>query len=388
MNYELRTINYIMSRNADVIIIGGGIIGCATSYYLAKSGLKVFLFEKEYLCSGSTGRCIGGVRQQFTTKSMVKLMIQSVSLFSQMEEEFGKSVEWYQGGYLFLAHSEEKKNDYLKAISLQKSVGLPVEFVTSQEVKKIIPGLNTDGLLGGAYCPTDGQANPFSVTYEYAKGIKRCGGKIFSYTEVKEIIVKGNRVNGIKTSKGEKYSAGMVLNAAGPEVKEVGKMVGVEIPVEPERHEALITEGVEKLFEPMLVDYRPDGCYFLQVHPTGQFIGCYTPVPPVPGKRVDSSFEFLTDMPRRMVRLVPSLKNVKVIRQWAGSYEMTPDGNPILDRTEIEGFYVCGGMCGHGFMLGPALGKIMAEFITSQKTSPPISEFALSRKFAEAEVMK
>ena len=119
----------------------------------------------------------------------------------------------------------------------------------------------------------------------------------------------------------------------------------------------------------MLVDYRSDGCYFVQNFGTGHFIGCYTPVPNVPGHDITASEEFITEMPRRMTRLMPRLEGVRVIRQWAGSYEMTPDGNPIVGATPIRGLYVTGGMCGHGFMLGPAIGKHLAELIVHGKSS-------------------
>lgn len=377
-----------MSKNCDVIVIGGGIIGAATGYYLAKSGLKVYLLEKLYPCSGSTGRCIGGIRQQFSHELSIRVMLESVKIFFNLSEEFGKSIEWFPGGYLFLAHSEEKKKAYLSAIAIQQKYGLPVQFISPEECVKIVPQLNPEGLIGGAYCPTDGQANPFLVTYGYLDGIKRFKGKIFTYTEVKRINLEQDRVVSITTDQDEEFFAPIVLNAAGPFARKIGKMVGLDLPIYPDRHESLVTEACERLFDPMLVDYRSDGCYFIQNYGTGHFIGCYTPDPIVPGESINSTDEFLTEMPKRMIRLVPALKNLKVIRQWAGSYEMTPDGNPIVDRTPINGFYVSAGMCGHGFMFGPALGKFMAEMILTGKSSIPLDDFALNRDFKKAEAMR
>jgi sarcosine oxidase subunit beta len=160
------------------------------------------------------------------------------------------------------------------------------------------------------------------------------------------------------------------------------------VPVTADRHESLVTEAVERLFDPMLVDYRPDGCYFVQNFGTGHFIGCYTPVPLVPGHRIDASDEFITEMPRRMVRLIPRLAGVKVLRQWAGSYEMSPDGNPLCGESEVRGFYVSSGMSGHGFMFAPALGRFVAELMLEGKSSIPLDEFALLRNFGKAEAMK
>uniref|UniRef100_A0A7C6A7R2 FAD-binding oxidoreductase n=1 Tax=candidate division WOR-3 bacterium TaxID=2052148 RepID=A0A7C6A7R2_UNCW3 len=377
-----------MNKTCDAIVIGGGIIGAATGYYLAKQGLKVYLFEKSFPCSGSTGRCIGGIRQQFSHELSIQVMLESVKIFANLAYEFGKSVEWYPGGYLFLAHSEEKKKAYLAAIAMQRKYGLLVEFISPEECRKIVPQLNPDGLIGGAYCPTDGQANPFLVTYGYLEGIKKLKGKIFPYTEVKKINLAQDRVRSIITDKADEFFAPIIINAAGPFARKIGKMVGLDLPIYPDRHESLVTEACERLFDPMLVDYRSDGCYFLQNYGTGHFIGCYTPDPLVPGESLSSTDQFLTEMPRRMVRLVPALKDLKVIRQWAGSYEMTPDGNPIVDRTPINGFYISAGMCGHGFMFGPALGKFMAEMIVRGQPKIPLDDFALNRDFKKSEAMK
>jgi len=376
-----------MKKTADAIIIGAGIIGSATGYYLAKKKLKVYVLEKRFPCFGSTGRCIGGVRQQYTHPLSINVMKESVRTFSTLSQEFDKDVEWFQGGYLFLAHSEEKKKTYLKAIQIQKEYNIPVKFVSQDDCTKIINGLSTNELLGGAYCPTDGQANPFAVTYGYLQGIKKLKGKVFTNTEVTKINLSSNKIKSVITNAGE-YFAPVVINACGPWAKNIAKMVGLDVPIEPERHESLVTEACERLFDPMLVDYRADGCYFIQNYGTGHFIGCYTPVPNDPGYHTNASSEFITEMPRRMARLVPRLKDIKVIRQWAGSYEMTPDGNPIVDKTPVQGFYISAGMCGHGFMFGPALGKFMSELITNGKSSLPLDDFALNRSFGKTETMK
>ena len=372
---------------ADAIIIGGGIIGCATGYYLTKKGLKVYLFEKEYLTAGSTGRCIGGIRQQYSTELSIKVAMESVKKFKIMKEELGIDVEFEQDGYLFLAHSEEKEKTYKQLIKLQRNMGLDVEYVDVPTIKEIVPGINTDGLLGGAYCPSDGQANPFLVVDGYARKIKE-KGKVFTYCGIEKINIEGNKVISVTTINKETYYAPIVVNATGPFIREFSKHTGLDIPVFPERHESLITEPIEVFFRPMVVDYRPDGCYFHQKAKQGSIIGCYTPIPNVPGTDVRSSFEFITEMGRRMARLIPKLADVKIIRQWAGSYEMTPDGNPIVDKTDIEGLWIIGGFCGHGFMLGPEVGYIAAEYITTGKPPYDISEFALKRDYSRKEVMK
>jgi sarcosine oxidase subunit beta len=375
-------------KTADAIVVGGGILGAATGYYLASKGLKVILIEAEYLCAGSTGRCIGGVRQQFGTPGTIAVAMESVRLFATMEEELGTSVEWHQGGYLFLAHSESRKNEYLKAIDLQRNAGLEVDFISPEQIEPIVPSLNMEGILGAAYCSHDGQANPFLTVKAYAHHILSLGGMILLRTAVTQIRTSDSKVMSVLTSDGDEYSAPVVINCAGPQARNLSAMVGMDLPCLPERHEALVTERSEPLFDPMIVDYRPDGCYFVQHKPTNQFIGCYTPHPRVDGPGVENSIEFITEMPRRMLRLLPCLSEVKILRQWAGSYTMTPDGSPIVGPTPLEGFFVAAGMSGHGLMLGPALGKLLAELIVSGKPSVPLDEFAYGREFHTGETLE
>jgi sarcosine oxidase subunit beta len=375
-----------MNKTYDVIIIGGGIIGTATGYYLSRKGIKVLLLEKSFLTSGSTGRCITGIRQQFSTPASINTAMESVRLFRGMKDELGIDVEWKDSGYLFLAHSNERVDIYRKNIEIQRQFGLDVDFIDAQECLKIVPLLDADGLIGGAYCPSDGQANPFLVVKGYVDGIRRSGGTVQINSEVMSIDIDRNRVRSVRIQTGDVYSGGMVVNAEGPWARNVGMLAGIELNVEPERHEALITEGVKYEGFPMLVDYRHDGGYFVQ-RVTGQFIGCFTPEVQVPGFSTGSTLEFLVEMSRRMCRIVPALESVAVLRQWGGSYCMTPDGNPIVDRTPVDGFFCSVGMCGHGFMLGPALGKYLAHFITEGEWPIPMDEFAFERKFGDRESM-
>jgi sarcosine oxidase subunit beta len=376
-----------MDNTADAIIIGGGIIGCATGYYLAKKGMKVFLFEKKYLTAGSTGRCIGGIRQQFSTELSIKVAMESMKKFKNMAAELNQDVEFHPGGYLFLAHSEAKAKTYRQLIALQQSMGLDVDYIDTYEIEKLVPGINTAGLLGGAYCPSDAQANPFLCVDGYAKKI-RVKGKVFAYKEIVDISTAGGKVVSVTTHDNETYYAPIIIDAAGPFLKNVAQLADIDVPVQAERHEALITEPMDRFFDMMIVDYRDDGCYFNQKWGKGSIIGCYTPKPNVPGYNLGTSFDFVKEMGRRTGRLIPKLADIKIIRHWSGSYEMTPDGNPILDRTDLQGFYIVGGMCGHGFMLGPEIGMLAADFIADQKTPYDISAFSLNRDYASKEVMK
>jgi sarcosine oxidase subunit beta len=376
-----------MNQTVDVIVIGGGIIGLAAAFHLAKRGQKVLLLEKKYPGSGSTGRCIGGIRQQFSTPGAIRLMQESVRQFRQMKEEFGFSVEYFEGGYLFLAHDSQRLEIFKAILPLQKSLGLNVEILDAAECLKIAPQLNPEGLLGGVFSPEDGQAYPFKVIEGYIQEIKKLHSQVRFFTEVNEVIVEKHAAKGVKTVKGETFHAHTILNAAGPWAQEVGQMAGLNLPIAPEEHEAFITDRVPPLFATMVVDYRTDGCYFYQ-RSNGQVIGCYSPVPNKPGIITESSLEFLVEMSKRTVRLVPELATARVIRHWGGCYSMTPDGSPFIDKTKIKGFFVANGMCGHGFMFAPAIGRYISEIILDNRYPFDWSEFSMERDFSRQELLK
>ena len=372
-------------KTYDSIVIGGGILGCASAYEVAKFGQKVLLIEKEYLSSGSTGRCISGIRQQFSTPGTIKLAMLSVRIFKELHEKF--EIEWHQGGYLFIASSQSQKEKFLELIKIQQQMKLPVEFIEPKEVLKIVPYLQLENLVGGSYCSTDGQANPFLVLQNYAKQIKELKGEILTFTKV--LKIQKNHTFSVFTSPNDRYKASVIINAGGPWAQEVHKSVGAiqELPLYLERHEALITEPTEYLFDPMIVSYDPS-CYFQQLHSTGQIIGCYTPDYPDKGINRDSSFKFAPEFSSRALKIMPKLTELKVLRSWAGWYTMTPDGNPIIGETQVPGFFLIGGGSGHGFMLGPALGKVLAELICQKPMSIPIDEFSLNRSFSAKESLK
>ncbi len=374
-----------MTKRYDIAVIGAGIIGMATAYYLSKNGVKLAVIDKEYIGSGSTNRCIAGIRQQFSTPASIAVMKENISLFSQMEEEFGFSVEFYQGGYLLMAHNEEMVEVFKSNIKIQKKEGVNVSLLSPEEALSVVPKLNIEGLLAAAYCPDDGQAYPFAVLKGYKIKIDERKGDFFLHNPVVKFEKKENFL--LYLEDGTVIEAEKVLLSAGPWTKELGQQVGLDLPLFPERHEAMITERIPRIIEPMIVDYRKDGCYFQQML-TGQVIGCYTPSPNVPGVSINSSREFLLEMGKRMVRLVPALESAAILRHWAGSYNMSPDGNPIVDKTSVDNLYIASGMSGHGFMFGPALSKHLANFIVSDGWDTDFSEFSLSRSFKGKESLK
>ncbi|OIP68559.1 FAD-dependent oxidoreductase [Candidatus Atribacteria bacterium CG2_30_33_13] len=367
-----------MIKKADLVIIGGGVVGCSVAYNLAKLGAKnIILLEKNTLASGSTGRCGAGIRQQFGTKMNCILARESIKIFENLSQELEYDIELNQGGYLILAYTEKEVNQFKKNVALEQSLNIKARFITVEEAKEIVPPLNTEGILAATFCPTDGHANPFKTNFAYAEAAERLGVKIYTFTEVKEIETENHKIVAVNTDKG-KLLTPMVVNAAGGYSGIIGKMVGVDIPVYSQRHQILITEPIDPLFRPMLMSFSRN--FYGQQTPHGSIIMGFGD----PNERKDgdigSSWQFAQEMAQKMTAVLPLLKEVSMVRQWAGLYNMSPDAQPILgEHPQIEGFYMALGFSRHGFMLAPITSKLIAELILKRKTSLPIDKLDIGR---------
>lgn len=359
-----------MKKNAEVVIIGGGVIGCAIGYNLAREGCKdVIILEKEYLASGSTGRCGAGIRQQWGTEMNCLLAKKSMEIFENMNDilEVKRDIELKQGGYLLLAYSGKEMEQFEKNLDLQHKFDIPSRRVSPEEAKEIVPYLNLDGVVGGTFCPTDGHANPFKVTQAYADAARRLGVEIYTYTEALDIKVENGQVKGVETSNGF-ISTNKVVNAAGGYSKKIAEMAGIDIPTKAERHQILVTEKVDPLQGPMVMSFSYN--IYCQQTPDGSFIMGYGDPDEPESYNINSSWQFLEEMARKTTNLLPLLGHLRVVRQWAGLYNITPDRQPIIDGSdEVEGFYQAVGFSGHGFMIAPMTGKIMAEMILDKELS-------------------
>ncbi len=367
-----------MIKRASVVIIGGGIIGCCIAYNLAKLGCKdVVLFEKNSLSSGATGRCGAGIRQQFGTKMNCILARESIKIFENLSQELDYDIELNQGGYLILAYTEKEVNQFKKNVALERSLNIDARFISADEAKEIVPTLNTEGILAATFCPTDGHANPFKTNFAYAEAAQRLGVKIYTFTEVKEIETENNKIVAVKTDK-EKILTPIVVNAAGGYSGTIGKMAGVDLQVYSQRHQILVTEPLDPLFRPMLMSFSRN--FYCQQTPHGSILmGCGDPNEPK-GYDIGASWQFAREIAQKMTTIVPLLKEVSMIRQWAGLYNMSPDAQPILgEHPQVEGFYMAIGFSGHGFMLAPVTSKLIAELILEGKTSLPIDKLDIGR---------
>ncbi len=370
----------MIKKSAEVVIIGGGVSGLATAYFLAKKGVKdIVLLEKGFIASGSTGRCGAGIRQQWGTVMNCKMAIHACEFYENANEilEYDGDVEFKQGGYLIIATTEKEHEQFKKNVELQKSLGIPVEHLTPEEALKIVPFLNISDVLSATFCQKDGHLNPFHVCDAFAKAARRLGVEIYTYTEAKDIIVENGRVKGVVTDKGT-IATEKVMNAAGGYSQVICKMVGIDVPIYSERHNILVTEPVEPFLGPMVMAFHKN--LYIQQSPHGSVImGKGDPNEPR-DFRITSCWKFLDEMAQIACDTLPPLKDLRMVRQWAGLYNMTPDAQPVLGSVEqVEGFYMAIGFSGHGFMMGPTTGLVMAEYILGEETTLPIDMLNLER---------
>ncbi len=359
-----------MKNKANIVIIGGGVIGAAIAYNLAEKGMQdIVVLEKNYIASGSTGSCGAGIRQQWGTKMNCLLSRKSMEIFENMNEILNtrRDIELKQGGYLLLAYSKKELDQFEENIKLQHKFDIPSRLLTVKEAKEIVPQLNTTGVSGAAFCPTDGHANPFRVNQAYVEAAEREGVEFYTYTKAEDIVVKNGQIKKVVTDKGD-IETNRVVNAAGGFSKEVGKMAGIDIPTKSERHEILVTEQVNSILKPMVMSFSYN--IYCQQTPDGSFVMGYGDPDEPASHNIRASWQFLEEMSRKATYLLPFLKDIRVIRQWAGLYNVTPDAQPILDESdEVPGYFMAVGFSGHGFMIAPMTGILMAEMITGEKLS-------------------
>ena len=366
-------------ESADVVIAGGGIMGCALAYQLAKRKVDVVLLERETLGSQSTGKCAGGVRQQFSTEPNVRLQRMSVKMFEAFEHDTGQPVDFRQIGYLFLFTQPQQVEDFRLNVDMWHRVGLTeARWVDPAEAAEMVPVLNIEDVIGCTFCPTDGIASPADVTMGYASAARRMGARLKQGVEVTGIDVASGRVQGVRTSAGD-IATRMVVNCAGAWAPSIGRLAGLEIPVLPYRRHIAVTGTFPALprTTPMTVDFQTS----LYFHPEGDgvLIGMSDRTEP-PGFATEVNWEFLEKMFEQAARRAPALASAGVKTAWAGLYESTPDHQAILGPIrELEGFWCAAGFSGHGFMQAPAAALLVTQLLLDYKSEIDISPFAFER---------
>jgi sarcosine oxidase subunit beta len=370
-----------LAKVADVAIVGGGIIGASIAYHLGLRGVSnVVVFEREEeLGCGSTGKCAGGVRLQFSTAANVEMSRVSIAALKRFEAELGAPVDFKQNGYLFVLTSEEDLQTFRGNAEKQRALGVPVEVISPEDARRIVPELRIDDLAGATFCNEDGIANPHAIVQGYAKNARRLGAAIVKGAEVTAIEVASGRVTSL-TAAGERWDVGKLVNAAGPWAKVVGKMAGVDVPVEPVRRQYFITKPLSWVSDsfPLLIDWGT-GVY-MHKESGGMLVGESDPDEP-PSFNQQADWDFLGLVSEHAVARVPRLEEAEVKTGVAGLYEVSPDHNAILGRVPgLENLYLANGFSGHGMQHAPAVGLALAELLTEgESRSVDLSPYAIER---------
>jgi sarcosine oxidase subunit beta len=368
-----------MKSKADVVIIGGGVNGCSLAYRLAKKGLDVVVVEKNYLSSGATGACGAGIRQQWSTRENTLLAIQSVKIFTQLNNELGQDIEFRQGGYLIAVHDENEMKQAEKNVAMQRSLGLKVNILEPEKIINIVPILDVKGMraIGATFCPTDGHANPFKTTFAYADAAKKLGAEINTHTAVINLKTTQKGISAVVTNQ-KTIRTGVAVNAAGIDSKKIAERINVKLPLRPFRKEIIATERLQPLFEAMVISFK-DGIYFSQ-QKEGQIVGGIPSPEETEGYKTMPTFAFLQHMAQTITRYAPILKHVNLLRHWTGFYDVTPDARPILGEVKkVKGFLQCNGFSGHGFMISPMVSNLLTDLIVDGKTSEVLESLSLER---------
>ncbi|HVK74661.1 MAG TPA: FAD-binding oxidoreductase [Kofleriaceae bacterium] len=366
-----------LPASAEIVIIGAGVIGLSIAYQLARRGLTdVVVVDRGYLAEGASGRNGGGIRQQWSTAMNVRLMQRSVALCKEFATELGVNVWFRQGGYLFLARSRREVQRLEKNVDMQNALGVETRLIDAATAQDIVPELDPTGILAAAYNPSDGILFPWPFLWGYARRAAELGVRIHTHTPV-TAIERGRPGFTIVTPRG-RIAARRVVCAVGSWTPEVARMVGVEVPTWPIRHEICSSEPLKPFLRPMVAELA-SGLYCSQSM-RGEIVGGVTLPGHGPDRSMASSLEFLATYARRLTRLMPVLRDVKILRAWAGPYDQSPDGNPILDHPPgLPDFFLACGFVGHGFMMAPVVGELYAEYLTGGERHELFAQSSLGR---------
>ena len=374
-----------LPTHADVVIIGGGVMGASTAFHLAEAGVRnILLLEAEQLAGGSTSKAAGGIRAQFSDELNIALALRSLDAFEQFHIRPGGDIDLHQDGYLFLLTTADDVSTFERSVELQNRCGVPSRMLSALEARALSPLIEIDDVLAAAFCGRDGRANPEAVVHGYAAGARARGAQLVSGCRVTGISRRDASITDVQTSLGS-VATGTVVATAGPWSRSVGALAGVDLPVDPVRRPIWYTEALPALPPniPMTIDFST-GFYF---HPDGRglLFGMADHDQP-PGFDSPMRPDWLERVGEVAARRIPSLTDVGIAGGWTGFYEVSPDDNALIGEFEVPSrFLYATGFSGHGFLQGPAVGEVMADLVQGKRPFVDVSPLSVDR-FASGEI--
>jgi sarcosine oxidase, subunit beta len=367
-------------ETADVVVVGGGIMGCALAYQLARRGSDVVLYDRDALGSQSTAKNAGGVRQQFSTEDNVRVQMLAVRMLKEFEEELGAHADFRQVGYLIVLSQADDVEEFHRLLEMWHRVGLAdARWVDPQEAARMVPVLNVEDVLGCTFCPSDGIASPADVTGGYIAAARRHGARLHEGVAVTGIDVTGGRVSGVRTTGGD-VATRVVFNCAGAWAGEIGGLAGAEIPVRPYRRHIFVSDTFPAVTRtsPMTVDFT--STFYFHPEGDGVLFGMSDPAEPSTFNQ-DVSWDFLERVVAAAAHRAPRIAEEASVRTaWAGLYETTPDATAILGPVgALDGLWCACGFSGHGFMQAPAAALLLAQRLLDGKSEIDIDAFSPDR---------
>ncbi|MEV6504511.1 FAD-binding oxidoreductase [Streptomyces sp. NPDC051642] len=373
-----------MKRQAEVVVIGGGVIGTSIAYHLARAGVRdVVLVERDELAAGSTSKAAGGVRAQFSDGLNVQLGARSLEAFERFEEDTGHDIGLHRVGYLFLLSTPEDVASFEAGVRLQNSLNVPSRIIDPAEARRLSPLISTDGLIAAAYSPDDGHCTPEAVVHGYASAARAHGATILRHTDVTGIETHGDTITAVATTLG-RIDTDTVICAAGAWSKGIGAMAGVDLPVQPLRRQIAVTEPVTGLPPnlPMTIDFTTS--FYFHTEGPGLLVGMSDP-DERPGFATDTHDRWIPRLADAMRRRAPDLLELRRTGGWAGLYENTPDHNALIgEATSVSRFLYATGFSGHGFLQGPAVGEVVRDLYLGHVPFVDVSPLSAGRFAADA----
>lgn len=356
---------------ADVVVVGGGVMGASAAFHLAEAGVDVVLVERGDLAGGSTSKAAGGVRANFSDELNIALGKRSLELFADFTSRPGQQIDLHRTGYLFVLTSAEAVDDFEQAVALQQQMGVHAELVDPLRASELSPYLDISGVLAAAWSPDDGHCTPESVVQGYAAGARRFGARLMTHTEVTNILVSGGEIHSVATTAGS-IATPCVINCAGAWSPQIADLVGLDLPVVPVRRQLVITGPLRN---PMATAFTIDygSTFYWHREGPGMLLG-FSDQSTKPGFDCTDDPGFLGQLAELVRVRAPALLDIGIKTGWSGLYEVTPDHNALLGESQqVSRMLYATGFSGHGFLQGPAVGEILRDVYLGR---PPFIDIA------------